>query len=175
MTLTRNELYLLVGGLALVAAIYRGGVVLSESQNKTKWTPALNAAEQKWGLPAGLLVAQAQQESSFSTDVINGTQASSAGALGILQLEPAYFASARAPVPFTDAAVSAQIDQAGETMASLYQQFGSWTLALAAYNWGSGNLENWLGTNGAIPAETQTYVDNIIAAVPAAADSGLIA
>lgn len=166
----------IIGGLLLAAvAVWGGGVVLSESQNKSKWTPALNATEQKYGLPSGLLVAQAQQESSFSSDVIAGTQASSAGALGILQLESAYFSSVRNPIPFSDAAVTQQIDQAGANMLSLYQQFGSWTLALAAYNWGSGNLSNWLGTDGALPAETQTYVDNITAAVPAAFDSGLIA
>lgn len=174
MTLTRNELYLLVGGLVLVAAIYGGGVVLSESQNKAKWTPALSAAEQKYGLPRGLLVAQAQQESSFSSDVISGTRASSAGALGILQLEPAYFSSVRNPIPFSDAAVAQQIDQAGANMLQLYEQFGSWTWALAAYNWGSGNVSAFQSGNiDTIPDETQTYVANITAAVPAADDAVL--
>src|SRR6185312_5080436 len=55
------------------------------------WVPVLNQVEQQYGLPEDLLARVAYQESSFREGVIRGTTASSAGALGIMQLEPAYF------------------------------------------------------------------------------------
>lgn len=171
----RKTLYLLLALALLAGGIWGGARVLDQSENRKKWTPALAAAEQCYGLPAGLLVRQAQEESSFLSANINGTNPSSAGALGILQLEPAYFASVRAPVPFSDAATSAQIAQAAQEMARLYGLYGSWALALAAYNWGEQNVNNWLGTGGALPPETVKYVSDIVADVPAANDSGLLA
>jgi peptidoglycan DL-endopeptidase CwlO len=131
------------------------------------WVPVLNQVEGQYGLPADLLARMAYQESSFRESVIRGTTASTAGALGILQLEPAYFSSVRVPKPFTDADVRAQIGQAAQQMQSLYSQFGDWSLALAAYNAGAGNVEKY----GGIPpfTETQNYVADITADVPALA------
>lgn len=170
----RSLLWFLLGAAALVAAGRGGYVLVTESENKSKWLPVLTAAEQRYGMPAGLLVRQAQQESSFSSSVIDGTERSSAGALGILQLEPAYFSSVRAPVPFSDQAVQNQIYQAAQEMARLYEVFGSWTLALAAYNWGEGNLNSYLSTGSPpVPAETANYVADITGDVPAAADAVL--
>lgn len=59
---------------------------------------------------------------------------------------------------------------------SLYNQFGDWYLALAAYNWGPGYVQRavmrtgyadfWeLYRRGMLPAETKNYVPGIIAAV----------
>jgi soluble lytic murein transglycosylase-like protein len=173
--MTRNEtILLLIGGALALAALAGGGTLIvnawEESANGRKWAPALAAAEQKYGLPSGLLSRQAYQESHFIGSVIDGTQPSPAGALGILQLEPAYFASVRVPVPFTDADTAAQIDEAAAEDARLYRALGSWALTLAAYNWGEGNLQNWLANGGTVPQETQSYVSDITAAVPAAAD-----
>jgi soluble lytic murein transglycosylase-like protein len=49
-------------------------------------------------------------------------------------------------------------------MRSLYLQFGSWSLALAAYNAGPGNVQKYGNT---VPpfAETQSYVSSILADV----------
>ena len=172
-----NWLLWVAGGALLLAALSVGGGFAmfkwEESAEGKKWAPALAAAEQKYGLPAGLLSRQALEESSFDPAVIYGERGSSAGALGILQLEPAYFSSVQVPRPFTDADVSAQIDQAAAEDARLYQVFGSWALALAAYNWGEGALQNFLTNGGAIPSQTQNYVAQITADVPAANDAVL--
>lgn len=132
-----------------------------------QWVPVLNQAEQQYGLPADLLARVAYQESSFRESVIRGTTPSPAGALGMMQMLPRYFSSVRAPVPFSDGAVRAQIGQAAQQLSSLYSQFGDWSLALAAYNAGAGNVEKY----GGIPpfAETQNYVAQISADVPALA------
>ncbi len=60
-------------------------------------------------------------------------------------------------------------------MKSLYNQFGDWYLAMAAYNWGPGYVQRavqrtgyadfWeLYRLGAIPAETRNYVPGVLAA-----------
>ena len=131
------------------------------------WLPILSAAEVNYNLPQNLLARQAYQESSFIENVIRGIKASSAGALGIMQLMPQFYSEVQVPVPFTDADVSAQISRAASVMAANYQSTGSWSLALAAYNAGLGNVEKYSG----IPpfAETQKYVSAILSDVPAAA------
>lgn len=128
------------------------------------WVPVLNDIEQEHGLPADLLARVAYQESSFRESVIRGTTDSSAGALGIMQMEPQFFSSVRAPVPFSDADVHAQIEQAASELARLYQHYGDWTLALAAYNAGEGEVDKY----GGVPpfTETQNYVADITADVP---------
>jgi len=59
---------------------------------------------------------------------------------------------------------------------SLYDQFGDWYLAMAAYNWGPGNVQRSVMRTGyadywelyrrnALPQETKNYVPGIIAAI----------
>ncbi len=61
-------------------------------------------------------------------------------------------------------------------MKSLYEQFGDWYLAMAAYDWGPGNVQRavmrtgyadfWeLYKRGNLPGETKNYVPGIIAAI----------
>jgi soluble lytic murein transglycosylase-like protein len=134
------------------------------------WVPVINQTEVAQAIPTNLLARQAYQESRFRQDVIDGTTTSSAGALGILQLEPAFFSTVGSSVaiPYTAGNTTDQISQAGQEMASLYKQFGDWGLALAAYDWGSGNVSTWLaaGGTGAMPTETQNYVSQILTDVP---------
>jgi membrane-bound lytic murein transglycosylase D len=61
-------------------------------------------------------------------------------------------------------------------MKFLYNQFGDWYLAMAAYNWGAGNVQRAVMRTGyadfwelykrnVLPAETKNYVPGIIAAI----------
>lgn len=128
------------------------------------WVPVMNAIEQQYGIPTDLLARLAYQESRFRESVIRGTTASSAGALGMMQLMPQYFQSVNVARPYTDADVTNQISEAGQNLASLYAQLGSWPLALAGYNAGAGAVKKY----GGIPPfpETQNYVAQITADVP---------
>lgn len=157
-----------MGTLAVVAWWQR-------SQNAQKWAPVIAAAETANGLPQDLLARMAYTESAYEQDAIDGTRSSSAGALGILQLEPEYFDTVRRPVPFTDQDTTDQINQAAGQVAGLYQQLlplatssgqNPWALALAGYDAGAGEVKKY----GGIPpfAETQKYVTGILADVPAA-------
>ena len=98
--------------------------------------------------------------------MISGETSSSAGALGILQLMPAFFSTVQVPVPFTAADTTAQISQAAQQLSSLYTTFNDWTLAVAGYNAGAGTIQKYLAGTGSLPAETAAYVADVIADVP---------
>lgn len=163
----------IAGGLLALAAAGTGGVIAlaawQQSVNARKWAPTLASVELRYGLPANLLARMAYQESSYAQDVIDGTRSSAAGALGILQLMPQYFDTVNRPIPFSDQDTADQINQAGQQMAQLHQQLGTWPLALAGYNAGAGAVQLY----GGIPpfTETQNYVASILADVPAAANA----
>jgi soluble lytic murein transglycosylase-like protein len=156
-------LLLLGGGGVLAVAAWR------QSQNAGKWIPVLNSAESAHGIPPNLLARMAYEESHWRDDIISGATVSPAGALGIMQLEPAYFSSVNVPRPYTDADTAAQIDQAAAELARLYGVFGSWPLAVAAYNDGQGNIAAYVAGTRALPAETEQYLTDVFADVPAAA------
>ena len=146
-----------------------------QSTNAQKWLPLLDQTGAQFGLPVDLLSAVAQQESSFKSDVIDGTKPSSAGALGIMQLEPKYFTTVRRAVPFTDQDTQDQITEAAQQLSRLYSQLlplasstgqNPWALVLAGYDAGAQAVRD----AGGIPpyAETQNYVARVLANAPAA-------
>ncbi|PPK94516.1 cell wall-associated NlpC family hydrolase [Kineococcus xinjiangensis] len=112
---------------------------------------AFTAAEQKYGLPAGLLSAVAKQESGY-----NPHAKSPVGALGLMQFMPGT-AREMGVDPLNPASA---IDGAGRLLSKHLKSFGSLELALAAYNAGPGNVKK----HGGIPPfdETQNYVKKII-------------
>ena len=119
------------------------------------YVPALNGIEESYGLPTNLLCAVAYAESGFNPNAQN----CSSGALGMFQLLPAYY-------PNAGQSWQADAASAAQALAAYANQFGSWQDALAAYNWGPGNLSGSGETYCALPVETQAYVTNITAAVP---------
>jgi soluble lytic murein transglycosylase-like protein len=133
------------------------------------WVPVINQAESAAGIPANLLARMAYEESSFRQDVIDGSIASSAGAQGILQLEPASFPALRLTPPYSTQDTSDQISAAAAYLSQLYSEFGDWSQAVGAYNAGPGTMSNALSSGAALPQETINYVSQIFADVPVAA------
>ena len=116
----------------------------------------LAQAAARYGVDLALLLKQAQQESGFR-NVVNPRS----GACGILQLMPAT-AAQYGVSNCLDAAQN--IDAGVHYLADLLSQFsGDVAKALAAYDWGPGNLgkaiaqwgDQWLAH---APAETRAYV-----------------
>lgn len=118
-----------------------------------KYAPALNAAEKKYGIPNNLLYRVARDESGFDPDVISGAKRGSLGETGIMQLRPELFRGAGVNV-------QRDIDTAAQELVRLYKHFGSWELALAAYNDGEGNIDKFLKRGHEIPAKTRSRVAN---------------
>lgn len=112
---------------------------------------AFNAAEQRYGLPSGILSAVAHAESNYRPDAV-----SSAGAVGLMQLMPD---TARALG--VDATNPAQaIDGAARLLKGQLNKYGSVQLALAAYNAGGPAVDRY----GGIPPypETRNYVQKVM-------------
>ena len=104
-----------------------------------------------YGVPPSLALALAQAESSLNPNAI-----SSKGAIGLFQLMPATAASLH--VDPTDPTQNIQGGLA--YLQQLYNQYGNWTQALQAYNWGPGKVDS----GAAVPAPVQSYASGILAA-----------
>jgi len=113
------------------------------------------------GIPPDLLARLLYQESRFRADAV-GPNTKYGRARGIAQFIPSTAASFN--LDPMDPIASIQV--AGRYLAQLYASTGSWPLALAAYNWGIGNVTR-KGMSAA-PSETRNYVAQITADVPIA-------
>lgn len=120
----------------------------------TVWqTPAKGQKFEAWfveashvhGLPPGLLSRVAKQESNYDPNAESG-----AGAQGLMQIVPKWHPGVDPWNP------KEAIFYAAKYLQNLRKQTGSWIMALAAYNWGIGNLTR-KGIERA-PKETQNYI-----------------
>jgi peptidoglycan DL-endopeptidase CwlO len=101
----------------------------------------------RYGVDPAVLAAVASQESGFNPSAVSG-----AGAQGLMQFLP----STAAGLGVNPLDPSSAINGAAKYLSGLKSQFGSMSLALAAYNAGPGAVSRY----GGIPpyAETQNYV-----------------
>ena len=124
------------------------------------------------GVPQDLIY-QAITESGFQPQALNR----SSGAAGMWQFMPfgnyglqhnGYFDERFDPEKSTIAYA--------KYMKTLYGMFGDWYLAMAAYDWGPGNVQRAVSRTGyadywelyrhnAMPAETKAYIPSVIAAI----------
>jgi len=126
-------------------------------ENGLPYADLFSRSELKNGMPKNLLARVAYQESRFRPEIIDGSLNSSAGARGIMQIVPKWHPNVNPLDP------KAAIPYAGDYLKGLYNKFGSWSEALAAYNWGQGNLSKWLaGGQKEMPDETKNYVSQIM-------------
>jgi len=126
-------------------------------------TAALNA-----GIDPNLAIQVANAESGGNQyNSSGGVLTSSTGAQGIFQLEPSTAAGLG-----VDATDPVQNIQGGVNyLAQMLNQFGGDVpTALAAYNWGPGNVASQGAA--AAPASTQTYVSSILNAIGYSGGSG---
>jgi peptidoglycan DL-endopeptidase CwlO len=121
------------------------------------YVEVINQSANQFGVPQDILYRVLQKESSWNPNIISGQTASPAGALGIAQFMPD---TARGMGGFNPLDPNQAIPKAAEYLSNLFQQFGNWESALAAYNAGPGNVNKY----GGIPPfpETQRYVEGIL-------------
>jgi hypothetical protein len=119
----------------------------------SQYSSLIQSAAAQYGLSPSLLAAVMQAESSG-----NATAVSPAGAMGLMQLMP----QTAAQYGVTSATIfdpATNIDAGAHYLSDLVNQFGNVNTALAAYNWGPGNVSS----GQAIPASVQAYVANVMA------------
>ena len=109
------------------------------------------SAASSYGVPEQLLSAVAETESDYQPGAV-----SNAGAEGLMQLMPSTAASLGVNPWDPTQAVSG----AAKLLSSYYNQYGSWSLSLAAYNAGPGAVDEYSG----IPPypQTQAYVQTVL-------------
>ena len=118
---------------------------------KGEYLVLAKAAARKHGVPEDLFLRLVQQESGWNQGAV-----SAKGAIGLAQLMPG--TASRLGVDASDPA--GNLDGGARYLAMMYSRFGSWKLALAAYNAGPQAVDQY----GGIPpyAETQGYVTAIM-------------
>lgn len=126
-----------------------------------QYAGTIASAEQQYGLPAAMLERLLYQESRYRDDIITGRTKSPAGALGIAQFMPA----TAIEMGIDPLNPRQAIPAAARYLAGLYKRFGTWSEALAAYNWGQGNVSRKGLANA--PRETRNYYGQILADVNA--------
>lgn len=114
---------------------------------------AFRDASYEWNVPDGVLKAMADIESAFRPEIISGQVKGASGEIGIMQITPRWHPDVDPYNPIHS------IWYAAGWLADLYRRFGSWRLAIAAYNWGPTNLTE-MGYQAA-PSVTKRYVDRV--------------
>jgi hypothetical protein len=118
--------------------------------------PNLRAYAREAAIRAGcdpdVFVRQIQQESGFDPEAFNA----GSGATGIAQIVRRWHRDVDPTDPI------ASLDYAATWMVKLHAQYGTYQRALAAYNWGPGNLSGWDGQRATLPDETCHYLDVIL-------------
>lgn len=129
--------------------------ILSEKTSAaTSLDSIFEKASQQYDIPADLLKAVAKAESNFKSDVV-----SSAGAMGVMQLMPKTAEYLGVKDPFD---AEQNIMGGAKYLSGLINKYdGNTTLALAAYNAGSGNVAKY----GGVPPfkETKNYIEKVMA------------
>lgn len=134
-----------------------GGLMWSESKIPAQYLSTIRQSEAAQGMPHNLLARLLWQESRYREDIISGATRSPAGALGIAQFMPA----TAEEMGINPLDPYQAIPAAGRYLRRLYDRFGAWDMALAAYNWGQGNVAR-KGMDAA-PTETRNYFSQILA------------
>lgn len=107
------------------------------------FVPYVEQSAAEFGVPEELVYAVILRESGFRPDAV-----SSAGAKGLMQMRDVSFEEMRGRMGLTgegDIFDPEQNIRCGTYCLSyLYRYFGNWETALAAYNAGIGNVQDWL-------------------------------
>lgn len=114
---------------------------------KGKYLEVAKTVARKYGVPEDLFLRLVQRESGWNPGAV-----SHKGASGLAQLMPE--TARRLGVAIDDPAEN--LEGGARYLRMMYDKFGSWKLALAAYNAGPGAVEE----HGGVPpyAETKAYV-----------------
>ena len=123
------------------------------SPSRTDFSGLIHKAAERYHLDPALISSIIETESNFDPKAV-----SDAGAQGLMQLMPQTAHELKVTDPFDPAQ---NIDGGSRYLSHLMKRYhGDAKLALAAYNWGMGNLEK---QPERMPAETKHYIADVMA------------
>ncbi len=117
---------------------------------------------EEYGVPEDLIYAVIKTESSFDSSAV-----SSKGAIGLMQMMPATFEWLTRDILRDHHGVGMLYDPETNIkygtyyLSRLYNRFGDWDTALAAYNGGEGNVSDWLSDSRYSKDGNKLIIDNI--------------
>lgn len=114
-------------------------------------------AEQRFGIPAGLLGAVISKESSGNANAMSGK-----GAIGLTQVMPNTARGMGYDPEELKRNPAMQVEAGARYLKQMIDAHdGNVSAALAAYNWGPGNVQKYLrGEKAQVPTETVNYVND---------------
>jgi len=121
----------------------------------TDYRQAARDSAKRYRIDQIIFERQIQEESGFDPNAHNAKS----GADGIAQIVPSQHPTMRGRTRDALASLdyAAQYDQS-----NLTRYRGNLVKMLAAYNWGPGNVDKWNGQRNTLPAETRTYLNDIL-------------
>lgn len=145
------------------------GAVAKISKGAMQWAPDVQAAGAAKGVNSNILLAQLDAESGGNPKAV-----SPVGAAGVSQFMPATAAQYGVDVRNPKSSINGQAAFMGDL---LKKYGGDYSKALAAYNWGPGNLDKALSTYGNtwrshLPSETSNYITKVMTNAGAVAPTG---
>jgi len=125
--------------------------------------PLIAAEANRQGVPQDIALAIARQEGSMCHWWSDGrVKVGSSGEVGVMQVKPT-----TAPgVNLYD--VNENIRAGVGYLVLMFQMFGDWQLAAAAYNWGPGKMRDYLAGRRGLPAQVASYATGATAGQPTA-------
>ena len=160
---------------ALVALFWtKIDTAVSKKSHPLEHAETIEMYADEYSVPKELVFAVIKTESKFRSDAV-----SSAGAVGLMQVTPDTFTwlcekkSDTADDPMLLYNPEVNIMYGTYYLDMLYSEFGSWEVALAAYNAGPTNVRKWLenpeyAENGVLThipyKETREYVEKVMKA-----------
>lgn len=135
----------------------------AKSSKSTSYNDEIASATARFGVDSALVKGIIEAESSW-----NPNAGSSAGAQGLMQLMPGTAVGLGVTNPYDPAQ---NIAGGTQYIAGQLKKYGNTELALAAYNWGPGNVDkaikrygkSWAAIKPYAPKETQSYVTKVTA------------
>ena len=118
---------------------------LSAKRRESAVFPLVSAASAEFDVPVAMILAVIRTESNFQSKAI-----SRAGAVGLMQLMPSTFEWLTDDILREYLGIGMLYDPETNIkygtyyLSRLYNRFGDWDTAIAAYNGGEGNVSEWL-------------------------------
>jgi len=172
----RRTAFLLLSGLLVAAPLCANANAQTVSAERPSridpYAAFIAEAAQRFSVPEHWIRAVMRVESAGDVRAI-----SSAGAMGLMQIMPATWATLRARYglgadPFD---VRDNILAGAAYLRAMHDRYGDVTAMLAAYNAGPGRYDEYLSRGRPLPAETRAYLAKLASITGSADDSRLAA